>query len=132
MSFDRGDLEFRVDGRTAFEVPLGNVANASYAKNEAIVNFHTNDDAPVSLFEMRFHVPTSGETGSGEFGDEFMRRVLSRAEVIMASGDTIVEFKEIFLLTPRYCLIRLKLLPNHSHDCLFPLSFGFEHSNIVN
>ena len=112
MSFDRGYLEFRVDGRTAFEVPLGNVANASYAKNEAVVNFHTNNDAPVSLFEMRFHVPTSGEGGQGDFGDEFMRRVLSRAEVIMASGDTIVEFKELLLLTPRYCLIRFRLLPN--------------------
>lgn len=107
MSFDHGDLEFQVDGRTSFEVPLGNVASASYAKNEAIVSFHTNDDAPVSLFEMRFHVPSSGEGGPGagdrDFGDEFMRHVVSRAEVIMAAGDTIVEFKELLLLTPRYC-----------------------------
>ena len=134
LSFVCGYFEFRVDDRTAFKVPLGNVANASYAKNEAIVNFHTNDDAPVFLFEMRFHLPKSGEGGSGDFGDEFMRRVLSHAEVLMAYEDTIFELKEIFLLTPRYCIIRLRLiihtvLPNHSRRLPMPLSFGFEHSN---
>ena len=43
--------------QTAFEVPLNNVSHCVTAKNEVTLEFHQNDDAAVSLYEMRFHVP---------------------------------------------------------------------------
>lgn len=46
-------LSFDVDGRTAFEIPLRNVSNTSVAKNEAHLQFHQNEDAAVSMMEIR-------------------------------------------------------------------------------
>jgi hypothetical protein len=47
-----------VDEKPCFSIPLSNVSNCSTgAKNEAILEFHQNDDCPVSLAEMRFHIP---------------------------------------------------------------------------
>ncbi len=54
-------LNFRVDGKEAFEVPLGNVSHAVTGKNEVTLEFHQNDEAAVSLMELRFHVPTTGD-----------------------------------------------------------------------
>lgn len=50
-------LEFKVDNNLAFEIPLSNVTNAFTAKNEVTIEFHQNDDASVSLMEVRFHIP---------------------------------------------------------------------------
>ena len=50
-------LNFKVESNLAFEIPLTNVMNATAAKNEVTVEFHPNDDAPVSLIEVRFHIP---------------------------------------------------------------------------
>ena len=41
----------------AFDIPLTNVMNATMAKNEVTIEFHQNDDAAVSLMEVRFHIP---------------------------------------------------------------------------
>ena len=35
--------------------------NAATGKNEVTVEFHPNDDAPVSLIECRFHVPPNAD-----------------------------------------------------------------------
>lgn len=43
---------------TSFEVPLDNVSHCTNAKNEVTLEFHQNDEAPVSLVELRFHIPT--------------------------------------------------------------------------
>lgn len=51
-------LSFDVEKATAFEVPLGNVSHCTNAKNEVTLEFHQNDDASVSLMELRFHIPT--------------------------------------------------------------------------
>ena len=57
--FPIGDsLDFRVDGKTSFEVPLTNVSNSMFQKNEVTLEFHQSDDAAVSLMELRFHIPT--------------------------------------------------------------------------
>lgn len=40
-----------------FEIPLGNVSHSTMGKNEVTLEFHQNDDAAVSLMELRFHVP---------------------------------------------------------------------------
>ena len=42
----------------AFEVPLNYVSHAAFSKNEVTLEFHQNDDAPLALMEMRFHIPT--------------------------------------------------------------------------
>ena len=50
-------LEFKINGQVGFEVPLSNVSHCANGKNEVTLEFHQNDDAPVSLMEMRFHIP---------------------------------------------------------------------------
>ncbi|VDK75633.1 unnamed protein product [Anisakis simplex] len=51
-------LEFDVDDKPCFEIPLSNVSNCTSGKSEAVLEFHQNDDCAVSLMEMRFHIPT--------------------------------------------------------------------------
>lgn len=53
------ELDFRIGSRSAFNVPLGNVSHTTTGKNEVILEFHQNDDAEVSLMEMRFYIPPS-------------------------------------------------------------------------
>lgn len=50
-------LNFEVDNFLAFDVPLSNVSHTTSLKNEVTVEFHQNDDAAVSLMELRFHIP---------------------------------------------------------------------------
>lgn len=52
-------LSFDVNDSTAFEVPLANVSQCATGKNEVTLEFHQNDDAEVSLMEVRFYVPPS-------------------------------------------------------------------------
>ena len=51
-------LNFVIDNNLAFEIPLNNVSQSTTAKNEITLEFHQNDDAAVSLMELRFHIPT--------------------------------------------------------------------------
>lgn len=55
--FDGALLSFMVDSKPAFEIPLEEVSQAIPGKNEITLEFHQNDDTPVSLVEMRFHIP---------------------------------------------------------------------------
>lgn len=57
-------LEFEVHNKEAFEIPLGNVSHVTTSKNEVTLEFHQNDDAAVSLVEMRYHIPTEQNTES--------------------------------------------------------------------
>lgn len=64
------------------------------------MEFHQSEDAPVSLVEMRFHIPnTDGEDDPVE---NFHQKVLAHADVIQATGDSIAVFPEIQILTPRF------------------------------
>lgn len=47
-----------MDNKLAFEIPLTNVSHTTTAKNEVTLEFHQNDDASVSLTELRFHIPS--------------------------------------------------------------------------
>ena len=62
--FSANALDFVVGHHTAFEVPLNNVSHCTQGKNEVTLEFHQNDDAAVSLMELRFHIPSdqSSET----------------------------------------------------------------------
>lgn len=62
--------------------------------------FVQNDEAPVSLMEIRFHIPTSELAGDDPV-EAFHSQVMQKASVISVSGDAIAIFREIHCLTPR-------------------------------
>jgi len=107
-------LHFDVEGQTAFEVPLNNVSHCVTAKNEVTLEFHQNDDAAISLYEMRFHVPNdavSGDKDKDKEGEEkeekddaveaFQKAILAKADIVQITGDAIATFEEITFLVPR-------------------------------
>ncbi|XP_034949170.1 FACT complex subunit Ssrp1 [Chelonus insularis] len=93
-------LSFDVGHHTAFEIPLNDVSQCTTGKNEVTLEFHQNDDAPVSLLEMRFHIPVS-DSADQDPVEAFHQQVMEKASVISVSGDAIAIFREIQCLTPR-------------------------------
>ncbi|KAL1262318.1 hypothetical protein QQF64_007583 [Cirrhinus molitorella] len=94
-------LSFDVSDSPVFEIPLTSVSQCATGKNEVTVEFHQNDDAEVSLMEVRFYVPpNTGDDGSDPV-EAFAQNVLSKADVIQATGDAVCIFKELQCLTPR-------------------------------
>lgn len=94
-------LSFDVGTNPAFEIPLNHVSQCITGKNEITMEFHQNDDAPVSLLEMRFFIPTSELAGDMDPVEAFHQQVMTKASVISVSGDAIAIFREIQCLTPR-------------------------------
>ncbi|XP_046582983.1 FACT complex subunit SSRP1-like [Haliotis rubra] len=95
-------LTFEVDKSMSFEVPLTNVSHSTTAKNEVTLEFHLNDDAAVSLTEMRFHIPADANRDSeNDPVQEFYKNVMESADIIQATGESIVTLQEIQCLTPR-------------------------------
>ncbi len=54
-------MNFEIDGKLSYDVPLKNVSNTNVSKNEVILQFHQNDQASVSLMEIRYYVPSNNE-----------------------------------------------------------------------
>lgn len=100
VHFKGSVLSFDIENKTSFEIPLNHVSQCNSGKNEVTVEFHRNDDAPVSLMEMRFHIPTS-ESAETDPVEAFQEQVMKQASVISATGDAIAIFREIHCLTPR-------------------------------
>ncbi|XP_026481775.1 LOW QUALITY PROTEIN: FACT complex subunit Ssrp1-like [Ctenocephalides felis] len=98
--FQGSVLSFNVGHNTAFEIPLNHVSQCNTGKNEITIEFHQNDEAPVSLMEMRFHIPSS-ENVDVDPVDAFHGNVMKNASVISVTGDAIAIFREIQCLTPR-------------------------------
>ncbi|XP_017879490.1 FACT complex subunit Ssrp1 [Ceratina calcarata] len=98
--FNGSVLSFDVGHHTAFEIPLYNVSQCNTGKNEVTLEFHQNDDAPVSLMEMRFHIPVSDSMDQDPV-EAFHQQVMEKASVISVSGDAIAIFREVQCLTPR-------------------------------
>lgn len=94
-------MSFDVDKSTAFEVPLTNVSHCTSAKNEVTIEFHQNDDAAVSLMELRFHIPNPTDPTAEDPVKSFVDNVMAKADIIQATGDAIVTFTELHCLTPR-------------------------------
>ena len=117
------DLAFLVSGKTAFELPLQRVANSNIAGRTEVslefspINSRPSKNAPDELMEIRFYVPgtTTKDTGSdaadedapdGE-GEEtsaaqaFHDAIKEKAELGEVSGDVIINFEEVLVLTPR-------------------------------
>jgi len=106
-NFQGDSMIFEDEGKQAFEIPLKNVSNTNVSKNEAILQFHQNEDASVSLMEIRFHVPSAAAVGSDADADvdpaqEFIQKVMSHADIQMASdADAICTLTELNCITPR-------------------------------
>ncbi|CAL7950858.1 unnamed protein product [Xylocopa violacea] len=98
--FNGSVLSFDVGHHTAFEIPLYDVSQCNTGKNEVTLEFHQNDDAPVSLMEMRFHIPVSDSVDQDPV-EAFHQQVMEKASVISVSGDAIAIFREVHCLTPR-------------------------------
>ncbi|KAM9375598.1 FACT complex subunit SSRP1a isoform 1-T2 [Pholidichthys leucotaenia] len=94
-------LSFDISDNTAFEIPLSNVSQCATGKNEVTLEFHQNDDTEVSLMEVRFYVPPSQADERQDPVEAFAQNVLSKADVIQATGDAVCIFKELQCLTPR-------------------------------
>lgn len=54
-------LRFMADKKPSFEITLNDVSNVTTGKNEVTLQFHQNDSAPVSLMEMRLHIPVTND-----------------------------------------------------------------------
>ena len=82
------------------QIPLSYVSNCSTAKNEVTLEFHPNDDAGISMMEMRFYVPTDPNSEVDPV-EAFKNNVISKAAIIQATGDAIANFSGVQSLTPR-------------------------------
>ncbi|KAL5239533.1 hypothetical protein ACI65C_006943 [Semiaphis heraclei] len=99
--FNGSILSFDIGNLSAFEIPLNNVSQCTTGKNEVTLEFHQNDETPVSLCEMRFHIPSAELAGDQDPVDAFHDQVMKQASVISISGDAIAIFREMQCLTPR-------------------------------
>nr|CAG4642375.1 EOG090X02Z1 [Evadne anonyx] len=97
--FQGSTMSFEIGNLTSFEIPLSNVSQCTTGKNEVTLEFHQNDEAPVSLMEMRFHI--QGSDGGDDLVEAFQKQVMPKASVISATGESIAIFKEVQCLTPR-------------------------------
>ena len=101
-SFVGDSMNFEADGKVTFELPLKNVSNTNIMKNEAILQFHQNDDAQISLMEIRFHVPNGPIESETDPAQEFINSVLDKADIQKASdADAICALTELNCITPR-------------------------------
>ena len=94
-------MTFEVDDKPAFEIPLRDVSSATTGKSEVTIEFHRSDDAKVSLMEMRLFIPTAPDETPEDSVKAFHEQVVSKADVIQATGDAIITFDEVACLTPR-------------------------------
>lgn len=100
VHFNGSVLSMDCEKKTSFEIPLQHVSQCMTGKNEVTLEFHQDDDTPVSLVEMRFHIPVT-ESSENDPVDAFYQNVMKQASVISVSGDAIAIFREIHCLTPR-------------------------------
>jgi len=101
-NFNGSVLNFEVGKHDAFEIPLTYVNHCNTAKNEVTLEFALNDDAPVNLAEMRFHIPSTELSGDVDPAEAFRDHVVKKANIVTTStGDAIAIFREIHCLAPR-------------------------------
>ncbi|KAF9468632.1 structure-specific recognition protein-domain-containing protein [Collybia nuda] len=127
--FQGNDLAFMVSDKTAFELPLDRVTNSNMAgRTEVTLEFSNISSSSKTssknmgdeMVEIRFHVPgthsklkASGSDGSQksdvEDNDEeevpaaqvFHDMIKDKAEIGQVTGDLILSFEEVLVLTPR-------------------------------
>ncbi|KAF8132194.1 structure-specific recognition protein-domain-containing protein [Mycena galopus ATCC 62051] len=117
------DLAFLVSGKLGFELPLRNVANSNIAgRTEVSLEFAGSSSktkpAGDEMTEIRFHVPgviskmkgsDDGSQKSDAEGDDdevsaaqvFHDNIKETADIGQVTGDMILSFEEVLVLTPR-------------------------------
>lgn len=105
-------IEFTLDSKPVFEVPLSNVANCVGNKSEATLEFHQNDDCPTSLIEMRFHMPADVDDEESDPVEEFRKAVMAFAGIETETGQPVASLQQILCTTPRG-RYDIKVFPNH-------------------
>jgi structure-specific recognition protein 1 len=119
------DLAFLVSNKTSFELPLTNVANSNIAGRTEVSLEFTSPSSSSSkrskalgdeLVEIRFYVPgtqpktrgsAAGSQHSDSDGEEtsaaqaFHDAVKEKAEIGQVTGDLVLSFEEVLVLTPR-------------------------------
>ncbi|KIJ62610.1 hypothetical protein HYDPIDRAFT_30210 [Hydnomerulius pinastri MD-312] len=122
------DLAFLVSNKTSFELPLNQVANSNIAgRTEVSLEFapsgsgskKASRSAPDEMVEIRFYVPGTqakirgSDAGSQksdaeeEDGEEvsaaqaFHDAIKDKADIGQVSGDLVLSFEEVLVLTPR-------------------------------
>lgn len=115
-----------MSNKTAFELPLQQVANSNIAgRTEVSLEFGASSsagkkvsrNAPDEMVEIRFYVPGThvklrgSEAGSQKSDDEdgeevsaaqaFHDAIKDKAEIGQVSGDLVLSFEEVLVLTPR-------------------------------
>ncbi len=98
---------FEQEGRQAYELPLKNISNTAVTKNEAVLQFNQNEDASVSLMEIRYHIPSAASFGGDPENEEepaqqFIQKVLEKADTqVTSDADAICTLTELNCITPR-------------------------------
>ena len=95
------------DWRTAFELPLSAVTNATSAsKHEASLEFAADENVPEEaqqIESMRIHFTV--QPGDDELpqsrAQEFVEQVLAKADVAQFDDDAVALLEEAFFVTPR-------------------------------
>ena len=99
-SVEGGNIDFKVEGKPAFELPLTDIAQATAQKSEAVIEMVDDDtalDQDELLVEVRFHMPPRATGGEGADGEPDAAEAGGFVELIKQSGD---------LETARACLDR--------------------------
>ncbi|CAK5284117.1 unnamed protein product [Mycena citricolor] len=124
--FKGQDLAFSVSGKLAFELPLRQVSNSNIAgRTEVSLEFTPPSSSSKSkhaadeMTEIRFYVPGTtskipkgsddGSNKSGDEGDDeevsaaqvFHDSITEAADIGQVTGDIILSFEEVLVLTPR-------------------------------
>lgn len=122
------DLAFTVSDKTAFELPLDRVTNSNMAgRTEVTLEFSDLSSKSASknvgdeMVEIRFHVPgthsklkgSGSDAGSQKSDGEednddevsaaqvFHDMIKEKAEIGQVTGDLVLSFEEVLVLTPR-------------------------------
>ncbi|EGN98471.1 hypothetical protein SERLA73DRAFT_109982 [Serpula lacrymans var. lacrymans S7.3] len=124
--FQGQDLAFLVSNKTSFELPLRQVANSNIAgRTEVSLEFAPSSSgkkpsrsAPDEMVEIRFYVPgtharqrgsdAGSEKSDVEEEDEetsaaqaFHDAIKDKADIGQVTGDLVLSFEEVLVLTPR-------------------------------
>jgi len=102
-NFSGGVIQFEVGKNDAFEIPLTYVQHCQAQKNEVALEFALNEEAPVNLSELRFHIPSSDQGGEeADPAELFKEQVVKKANIgTTSTGAPIAIFREITSLCPR-------------------------------
>ncbi|CAI5444757.1 unnamed protein product [Caenorhabditis angaria] len=106
------NIEFGWEDKRIYEIPCTNVSQVLANKNEAVLEFHQNEDAPVALMEMRFHMPVDAEDEDHDPVEEFRKAVLAFAGLETETGQAIATLPDILCTVPRG-RYDIKVYPNH-------------------